>query len=216
MELPLAFQRKIRTVFGARGEAWLIDLPKLRAQAEARWGVRIGEPYALSYNYVARATRADGSDAVWKCGVPRRDGRIEIEAVRAFAGRGAVVLIAADDAACSFLLQRVTPGTRLSDIDLDDAAKTRIAAGVMMALQCPAPPDVASNSSAASGALHTRTVSHPASSAANARSLIPPANLAPSMLRSSLKTTPSKPSCLRKTSFSQKLEKPAGRASTAV
>ena len=50
----------------------------------------------------------------------------------------------------------------------------------------------ASSSSAASGRLQTSTMSQPASSAARARSTMPPATAAPSMLRSSLKMTPSK------------------------
>ena len=44
--------------------------------------------------------------------------------------------------------------------------------------------------------------------------LAPPMRRAPAMLRSSLKIAPSKPSCLRRMSCSQRAEKPAGRAST--
>src|SRR5512135_1553095 len=72
----------------------------------------------------------------------------------------------------------------------------------------------ASNSSAESGLLHTSTMSHPACNAASARCTMPPATVAPSMLRSSLKMQPSKPSSPRRMSFSQTSEKPAGREST--
>ncbi len=133
INLPPEFQDRIRSVFRERADPWLTTLPDLRARAEQRWHIRIGEPFPLSYNYVAAATRADGSEAVWKCGVPGDEARWEIEALRAYAGRGAVALIAANDAECSFLLERVRPGTRL--LDLAATEKTAIAADVMLALR---------------------------------------------------------------------------------
>ena len=73
-------------------------------------------------------------------------------------------------------------------------------------------PSPSRSRSAASRALQTSTMSQPASSAARPRSTIPPATLAPSIDRSSLKTMPSNPSRPRRMSCSQTGENPAGRS----
>ena len=66
------------------------------------------------------------------------------------------------------------------------------------------------SSSTKSGRLHTSTMSQPASNDRRARSRMPPTPHAPSMVKSSEKITPSKPSWPRNTVLSQYSEKPAG------
>jgi hypothetical protein len=72
----------------------------------------------------------------------------------------------------------------------------------------------ASSRSAAAGSLQARMKSQPASSAAWPRAAMPPAALAPSIDRSSLKTAPVNPNRRRSTPLIQRAENPAGLTST--
>ena len=77
--LPAPFVRTILGVYGEDdGRAWLAALPGLLAGVADRWELRLGEPYGLSFNYVARAVRADGTPAVLKLTPPGGDLSFEI------------------------------------------------------------------------------------------------------------------------------------------
>jgi streptomycin 6-kinase len=138
MVLPGAFVNTIRGLFGGRGEAWLAGLPGQIAALEAGWGLRVGPPFALTFNYVAPAVQADGIEAVLKLGVPHRELLTEMEALRLYDGRGCVRLLRCEPEAGAMLLERLRPGTPLASM-ADDEAATRIAAEVMRALWRPAP-----------------------------------------------------------------------------
>ncbi len=135
--IPDNFARLTAEVHGAAGVAWLAALPALLADCERRWGLRVGPPFALSYNYVAPAVRADGTEVVLKLGVPHRELLSEIAALQVYAGRGSVQLLAADAARGILLLERLQPGTPL--VELGDDAATAIAAAVMRDLGQPVP-----------------------------------------------------------------------------
>lgn len=140
--LPADFVQTITSLYGAAGVDWLARLPALVAACERRWALTVGAPFALTYNYVAPATCADGSAVVLKLGVPNRELTTEIAALRCYAGQGSVRLLAADAGAGALVLERLTPGTPLAQLAAtDDAAATSIAAGVMRRLWRPAPPD---------------------------------------------------------------------------
>lgn len=142
MEFPATFTRRIVSTFEPDGAAWLASLPDLIERCARRWGLAVGSPFAnLSYNYVAPATRADGAPAVLKLGVPRDELSTEIDALRHYAGLGAVRLLAADEAEGALLLERLIPGDPLAPLAAtDDEAATAIAADVMAALWRPASP----------------------------------------------------------------------------
>ena len=134
------FARRIREVHGVAGGAWLQRLPGLIADCERRWSLKVGAAFELvSYSYVATATRADGTKTVLKIGVPTNELSAEIEALRHFAGRGSVRLLDADPDWGALLLERVVPGTPLTDLADDDQA-TLDAAQVMRQLWHPVPP----------------------------------------------------------------------------
>ena len=134
------FARRIREVYGVAGGAWLQRLPGLIADCERRWLLKVGAAFEpLSHNYVAPATRADHTEAVLKIGVPTNELSAEIEALRLFDGRGSVRLLDADPDWGALLLERVVPGTPLTDLADDDQA-TLDAAQVMRQLSHPAPP----------------------------------------------------------------------------
>lgn len=140
MLIPPEFSRKIVDVFGESGTAWLAALPALLAECEERWQIAVQPPFPLSYNYVAPATRLDGSEVVLKLGVPSADSRSEIAALRHYGGRGIVALLDADDGRGIMLLERISPGTPLAELG-DDESMTDIAAAIMVDLWRPPPPN---------------------------------------------------------------------------
>jgi streptomycin 6-kinase len=123
---------------GEAGAAWLADLPALLAACARRWSLTVGPPFAAAFNYVAPAERSDGTLAVLKVGVPDRESRTGLDALRLYDGQGMVRLLDADEELGAQLLERLMPGTPLSAL-ADDAAATSIAAGVMRQLRRPAP-----------------------------------------------------------------------------
>ncbi|BDI29861.1 streptomycin 6-kinase [Capsulimonas corticalis] len=143
MSLPPNFVRNI-TAFGPAGAQWLELLPALLDNCARRWDLTLLPAFPnLSFNYVANAVRADGTGVVLKIGPPMGDMRDERAALRAYDGRGAVRLLASDDARNVMLLERLTPGETLTGMasEARDAEATAIAADVMRRLWRPAPPD---------------------------------------------------------------------------
>ena len=146
--IPEAFARTTVEVFEDEGRSWLDSLPALIVECERRWSIRVGPPFPnLSYNYVAPAVAAGNADVVLKLGVPRPEMLGEIDALRLYDGQGMVRLLDADREQCILLLERLRPGTPLSQMENDEAT-TSIAASVMRTLWRPPPaehtfPDVA-------------------------------------------------------------------------
>lgn len=138
MELPAGFRQRIRDVFGPEGDAWLAALPSLIAEYERRWRLDVAEPFPLTYNFAAPARGDGGRDVVLKLGVPSRELRTEIAALRHYDGHGAARLLAADAERGSMLLERLLPGTPLSEV-VDDAEATLAAADVMRQWRRPPP-----------------------------------------------------------------------------
>ncbi|MBE3040238.1 MAG: phosphotransferase [Chloroflexi bacterium] len=136
--LPPAFVNNVTAAFGDPGLRYLAALPDLLAEAAHRWDLTPGKPFLLSYNYVCAVTRADGTPAVLKIGVPNRELTSEIKTLRVYAGQGACRLLEADADQGLLLLERLQPGTMLATLKDDDRA-TEIAAEVMQAIQRPVP-----------------------------------------------------------------------------
>lgn len=137
--LPRSFVQTISSTFGARGQRWLDDLPDLLRHVEKRWLLHLEPPFLqLSYNYVAPARRENGSWIVVKLGVPHRELLTEIEALRLYAGNGAVYLLEADPDLGILLLEHCSPGTTLAAVEQDEEA-TAIAIEAMRQLWRPLP-----------------------------------------------------------------------------
>ena len=120
---------------GEAGEAFLRDLGAIVSQCESRWGIRVQRSFPkLSYSFVAEAQREDGTPCVLKLDAREE----EIEALRLFDGRGAARVLELDVEQRSLLLERLLPGTMLSELT-DDEQATRIAARVMQRLWRPVP-----------------------------------------------------------------------------
>jgi len=138
LDVPPAFAQAMRTFRGDEGSAWVRALPTVVAALSERWDIVIGAPFALSYNYVARARRADGSESVFKIGLWGDELRQEMAALRLYDGDGSCRLLEADDEQGAMLLERLRPGTMLAELAArDDDAATGIAAGLMRQLWRP-------------------------------------------------------------------------------
>ncbi len=150
MNLPPEFISTIQNTYREEGHVFLKALPDLIAEASARWGLTDVQPApVLSYNFVAFARRgevlsplvtgnheigrgnpAPTNDVVLKMGVPNREIRSEMAALKLFNGEGAYRLLDYDEEKCWMLLERLNPGVMLATLE-DDEEATRIAAEVM-------------------------------------------------------------------------------------
>lgn len=136
--IPTNFVQTMLDLHQERGATWLQQLPALLAEYSERWALQLDPPFALSYNYVAPARRADGSAVVLKAGYPSRELLSEIDALLLYAGDGMVQLLNYDRERGVMLLERLTPGDMLSTL-ADDEEATMIATTVMRKLWRPAP-----------------------------------------------------------------------------
>jgi streptomycin 6-kinase len=143
VSLPPDFIKTIQNVFGEDGHELLARLPELIVEASIRWGLTNVQPVPnLSYNFVAFAKRepspsgrgqGEGGNVVLKIGVPRDELLSEVAALALFNGEGACRLLEHDEEKGFFLLERLRPGTMLSELE-DDDERTHIAVDVMQKL----------------------------------------------------------------------------------
>ncbi len=144
MNLPISFITTIINTYRADGKHWLAELPARIDEASHRWGLVDIQPVENpSYNFVAFAEQhpsgAERSrEVVLKIGVPNRELISEINALRLYAGQGAVRLLEADEPRGMFLLERLQPGRMLSTLE-DDEQATFIAAQIMAQIRRPVP-----------------------------------------------------------------------------
>lgn len=120
---------------------WLRTLPDLLEQLAARWSLTLDSHFpAVIINYVAPATRADGTPCVLKVSRYLDDTLNEIAALRLWDGDGAARLIESDPEIGALLIERLDPGTMLVETaEADDAAATGIAADLLRQLWRPVP-----------------------------------------------------------------------------
>jgi len=116
--------------------AWLGALPDLLARVARRWSLTLASPFPeIKINYVALATRDDGTRCVLKVSRHVEETRNEIAALRLWDGQGAARLLDADPDAGALLIERLYPGTMLVEVaESDDDAATVIAARVLRQL----------------------------------------------------------------------------------
>jgi streptomycin 6-kinase len=101
----------------AEGSVWLAGLPAAVAAVAERWALEVEAPFEPGgYTaWVAPVRTADGEGGlVLKMARPHPEGRDEAEALRLWAGDGAVRVVDADAGHGALLLERCRPGTLLS------------------------------------------------------------------------------------------------------
>ena len=140
--IPDDFIRNASTFHGEKGLAWIDQLPAILAHCEQRWRLSFAPPFAYqsyAYHYIAPALQSDGTAVVVKVHAPTGEFMQEAEALRLFDGHGMVRLLDDDINDKVLLLERLEPGTPLSEIE-DDEEATFQAANVMRQLWQPVPP----------------------------------------------------------------------------
>jgi streptomycin 6-kinase len=136
VDVPEAVRRNAVPAWGGSGRRWLAEVPALVEDVCRRWGLELGEPYPMTFHWVSRVRRADGTPAVLKLG-PAESGDLRREALAldAYAGDGAVRLLARDEDRGAVLLERVEPGAMVRDlVPRADAEATAAAVGVLRRL----------------------------------------------------------------------------------
>ena len=114
--IPAELTKNVTALCGSKGAEWLEDLPLLIGQLEDQWKIEAGAPFEKGeYNFVATASREDGSESVLKIAPPYEETEIHAEAgfLRARDGEGCVRLIAEDRERFALLIERVRPGVTL-------------------------------------------------------------------------------------------------------
>jgi streptomycin 6-kinase len=129
--LPERLPRKIREYFGAAGQLWLDNLPERIACAADRWRLDLGEPSpAAGTGFVCPARDAAGRDVVLKVAFPDEEHVAGVEALRIWAGRGCVRLLATAEGDTELLMERLLPGTHLFEVE-DEEQEIAVTAGIM-------------------------------------------------------------------------------------
>ena len=130
------FSKNIISIYGSAGDAWLFALPHFLKEIEKARNIKIEKPFQnLTYHYAAIAIQSDGSECVFKCGVPNEALVNEIHALQYFDRNGAVKLLDSDENKGWLLLEKCSPGVSLSKLKEDQA--TLIAIQTMQSLWRP-------------------------------------------------------------------------------
>jgi streptomycin 6-kinase len=141
--VPSSLARNVVAAWGADGQRFLETLPGLLDAVTRQWGLTLVAPLPMSYHWVGRVRRADGSEAVLKLGPPTAvELRREVAALRHFDGGGAVRLLAADLPRGALLLELASPGEPArSRVPAMDLVATAAIITVMRRLHRPLPPE---------------------------------------------------------------------------
>ena len=103
-----------------RRRAWLTTLPETVEHFQQRWSLRVGEPFQPGGQtaWVAPARSEAGGDLVLKLAWCHEEARHEADGLRAWNGRSAVFVHAAEelDGTAALLLERCVPGNTLASL----------------------------------------------------------------------------------------------------
>ena len=139
-DVPPDVRDCVRGWFGARGEAWLAELPGLASRLARRWEVVPDGPAfgGGTQALVMPVRRRDGSPAVLKVSHPDPENVLEARALSLYRGRGAVALYRRSVRHNAMLLEHVRPGVPLSR-SLRGEAMLRAQGGVLKKAARPLP-----------------------------------------------------------------------------
>jgi streptomycin 6-kinase len=131
------FRSFVTRLYGDEGRAWIARLPAVLDELATRWRLELGQELPGGLLACVRAARrADGTDAVLKVSAWHGTGH-EINALRAWAGRGAPALFEADEELRALLLERVEPGCSATGADAPDVATVLRALHVQPSFELP-------------------------------------------------------------------------------
>ena len=116
MEIPISFKEKIINCFGTAGEEWLQSLEGNVSYIAEEWGLLVESPVTnLSYNYVIHVVDQNNHPYILKMGLPGFDFANEIRTLQLYDGQGCARLVKADVERGAMLLEKLQPGTMLSN-----------------------------------------------------------------------------------------------------
>jgi streptomycin 6-kinase len=138
MRLPEKFINTMKSIHKEKAEEWLKNFDNMITDYEERWDLKIEDPYDLSYNFVAPAIRNNGEEVVLKVVLSRKEFLAELETIKLMKGKGMVKLLEYDVDSGIMILERLSPGITLAEIDSDEEAAS-IAAQIMKRLWIAAP-----------------------------------------------------------------------------
>ncbi|MEV7781329.1 aminoglycoside phosphotransferase family protein [Kitasatospora sp. NPDC088351] len=134
IDVPDALAASLTAFLGETGRVWAAGLPSLAGALLESWELRPDGPPAHGVvGLVVPVLRADGTPAVLKLQPVDEETAGEPVALRAWAGRGAVRLLAHDPASGSMLLERLDPDRSLLAVP-DDLAALRVLAEILAGL----------------------------------------------------------------------------------
>lgn len=117
LRLPTHLAQSLLDEINPERSRWVERLPQIVDELAQRWSLRVGEPYdpGGTCSWVAPARGPQGRDLVLKVGWLHDEARSEADGLRAWDGRGAVLLVDAhtDGTTSALLLERCSPGTPL-------------------------------------------------------------------------------------------------------
>lgn len=155
------------------GEEWLRRLPSLVGRALERWSLTPDGPARHGQCALVLPVRRAGDPAALKITWPHHEARTEHLALRQWAGRGVVRLLAADPASWSMLLERLDADRDLSTAPVDQACAT--VGDLLAALETrpfPAAPRLADHAGGLAAALREAPVALPRRFVEQARSML--------------------------------------------
>jgi streptomycin 6-kinase len=140
--IPPELARNVEDAWADAGRAWLGALPTLVDEVARDWELSAGPAYPLSFHWVAPVTRADGTPAVLKLGLPSAGHLVhQVEALRLFDGNGSVRLLEYDADRGAMLLERAEPGDAVASlVPRDDERATAALIEAGLRLHQPPPP----------------------------------------------------------------------------
>lgn len=140
----LTWMSRLPAEGGPTGADWVRDVDRLTRECLDEWGLMVvGEPmtgWTAVVHPVVRRDEPDGERLVLKVGWPHVESAQEHLALRAWDGRGAVRLVAADPSRGALLLERLDSDRDLDTVDIDEACAA--IGGLYRELHVPAPPAI--------------------------------------------------------------------------
>lgn len=125
---------------GPSGAQWVPQVPRLLRECLTQWDLMPDGPVHTGWTAVVLPVRRGDECFALKVARPTRDTAGEPIALRHWAGRGAVHLVAADPARGALLLERLDAGQDLSGVDTDTACA--VIGALLGQLHIPAPPNI--------------------------------------------------------------------------
>lgn len=139
----LTWMSRLPAEGGPTGADWAATVDRLARECLDEWDLAVAGPPMTGWTAVVHPVSRRGAEdqpLVLKVGWPHVESAQEHLALRAWEGRGAVRLVAADPARGALLLERLDASRDLQPVDIDEACA--VVGGLYRELHVPAPPAI--------------------------------------------------------------------------